>query len=107
MRPPIFLSVDNRLQRLKLSPKAGTTGWTLSRFAGEYEPDALSAGIFATGQRCATLPNSESIQAGFKQAPPEAVSSYQKWKASNLIQRFNDHLTVAGVDLHCPLPGMA
>ena len=79
----------------------------LSRFAGEYEPDALSAGIFATGHRRATLPESESIQEGFKQAPPEAVSSYQKRKASNLIQRFNDHLTVAGVDLHCPLPGMA
>ena len=85
LRPPIFLSTDNRLQRSKLSPKAGTTGWTLSRFAGEYEPDALSAGIFATGQRCATLPNLESIQAGFKQAPPEAVNSYQKRKASNLI----------------------
>ena len=110
LRPSIFLNVENRLQRSKLSPKAGTTGWTshhLSRFAGEHEPDALSAGIFATGHRCATPPNSESIQAGFKQAPPKAVSSYQKRKASNLIQRFNDHLTVAGVDLHCPLPGMA
>ena len=79
----------------------------LSRFAGEYEPDALSAGIFATGHRCATFPNSESIQAGFKQAPPEAVSSYQKRKASNLIQRFINLLTMAGVDLHCPLPDMA
>ena len=66
----------------------------LSRFAGDYEPDVLSVGIFATGYRCATLPESESIQARFKQAPPEAVSSYQKRKVSNLTQRFINHLTV-------------
>ena len=51
--------------------------------------------------------DSESIQVVFKQAPPEAFGSNQKRKASNLIQRFIHHLTVAGVDLHCPLPGMA
>ena len=79
----------------------------MSRFAGEYEPDALSAGIFATGHRCTTLLDSESIEAGFKQALPDAVSSYQKRKVLNLIQCFIHHLTVAGVDLHRPLLGMA
>ena len=48
----------------------------LSGFAGEYEHDALFADIFATGHRCTTLPESESIKAGFKQAPPEAAGSY-------------------------------
>ena len=47
----------------------------LSGFAGDCEPDALSAGIFATVQRYATLPVSELIQAGFEKAPPEALSS--------------------------------
>ena len=79
----------------------------LSRFAVEYEPDALSAEIFATGHRCATLPESESIQAGFKQAPPKEAGSCHKRKASNLIQRFINLLTMAGIDLHCPLSGMA
>ena len=51
--------------------------------------------------------DSSRIQTGFKQAPLEASGSYQKRKASNLIQRFIHHLTVAGVDLHCPLPDMA
>ena len=40
--------------------------------------------------------DSSRIQTGFKQAPPEAAGSYQKRKASNLIQRFIHHLTVAG-----------
>ena len=47
----------------------------LSGFAGDCQPDALSAGIFATVQRCATLPESEWIQARFEKAPPEALSS--------------------------------
>ena len=47
----------------------------LSGFAGDCEPDALSAGIFATVQRYATLPESELIQARFKITPPEALSS--------------------------------
>ena len=47
----------------------------LSGFAGDCEPDALSAGIFATVQRCATFPESELIQARFEKAPPEALSS--------------------------------
>ena len=47
----------------------------LSGFAGDCQPDALSAGIFATVQRYATLPESELIQARFKITPPEARSS--------------------------------
>ena len=41
----------------------------LSGFAGDCQPDALSAGIFATVQRCATLPESEWIQARFEKRP--------------------------------------
>ena len=40
----------------------------LSGFAGDCQPDALSAGIFATVQRCATLPESEWIQARFEKS---------------------------------------
>ena len=47
----------------------------LSGFAGDCQPDALSAGIFATVQRCATVPESEWIQARFEKAQPEGTSA--------------------------------
>ncbi len=76
---------------------------SLCQFVSNHKLEVVFTGFFHCAQVRYRSEDSELIQVAFKQAPFEAAGSCQKRKSSNLIQRFINHLTVAGVDLHCPL----